>query len=728
MDRNVARGDTMRSTAVVSAKRTGSMRGKMALRITGLLVSLVIAAWGVAAQTKPAAKEVFRADRMDTVLYGAAYYPEYMPYERTDEDIALMKKAGISVVRIGESTWGLWEPEDGRFEYAWMDKVIEKLHAAGIRVILGTPTYSIPAWMYKKHPEMIITRLGGQYLFYGMRQNTDLMNKTYRFYCERVIRKILEHYKDNPAVIGFQIDNETSSGGAANPDVQAAFLEYLKAKYKTVDELNKVWGLNYWGQRLNSWEELPPRDGILNPGWKLEWERFSQWETTDFLAWQSRIVNEYKRPEQFVTHDFAAPPRPEVSEADVARALDIVAANPYYGTQDDFDGETSSFVGDYSRSLKRTNYLITETNAEAIGWDSKEQFPPYDGQLRLDVYTHVSSGANMVEYWHWHSLHYGQETYWKGVLGHDLQPGRAYEEVSRTAHELQRIGPEIVDLQRKNQVAVLYSRDSLYGIEFMKFSDRANYASILHQMYKVLYRANIGVDFVFPESTNLPEYKVIVVPPLYVASDALLKRLAEYVKNGGRLVVAFKSGFCNEYSTVRWEMMPGPLREAAGIHYQEFSNLKQPLGLKGDSFQLGTENKVSEWAEMIVPDTAKALAFYDHPFFGNYPAITRNEFGKGTLTYEGTVLSEKMQQAVLLGVLKEAGLTGTDQDLPATVRVKHGLNRNGNTLHFFMNYSNVPQSMSYDYGAGMDLLTQSGVEHHQKLTLKPWDAAIVEEK
>ncbi|MGB7845728.1 MAG: beta-galactosidase, partial [Candidatus Acidiferrum sp.] len=425
------------------------------------------------------AKDVFRPDQMDTILYGAAYYPEYMPYERTDEDIVLMKKAGINVVRVGESTWGLWEPEDGRFEYAWMDRVIEKLHAAGIRVILGTPTYSIPAWMYKKHPEMVVTRLGGQYLYYGLRQNTDLMNSTYRSYCGRVIRKLLEHYKDNPAVIGYQIDNETSSAGAANPDVQAGFREYLESKFKTVEQLNKIWGLNYWGQRLDKWDELPTRDGILNPGWKLEWERYSQWETTDFLEWQAKLVNQYKRPDQFVTHDFAGAPRPEVSEYDVAKSLDIVAANPYHGTQDDYDGEASSYEGDYSRSLKHTNYLITETNAAAIGWDSKGQYPPYGGQLRLDVYTHISSGANMVEYWHWHSLHYGQETYWKGVLGHDLQPGRLYDEVSRTAHELHRIGPEIVDLRIENQVAILYSRDSYYGIEFMKFADSVNYSTIL---------------------------------------------------------------------------------------------------------------------------------------------------------------------------------------------------------------------------------------------------------
>ncbi len=352
-------------------------------------------------------------------------------------------------------------------------------------------------------------------------------------------------------------------------------MEYLQKKFKTIDALNKAWGLNYWGQRLNNWAEVPTRDGILNPGWKLEWERYSQWQTTDFLTWQAKIVDEYKRPEQFVTHDFAALPRVEVDELAVAKSLDIVAANPYHGTQDEFDGEGSSAAGDYARSLKHTNYLITETNAEAIGWDSKTQFPPYDGQLRQDVYTHVSSGANMVEYWHWHSLHYGQETYWKGVLGHDLQPGRAYEEVSRTAHELQRIGPEIVDYQRKNDVAILYSRDSYYGIEFMKFSDKADYKTILQQMYGALYRANIGVDYVFPESANFSDYKVMVVPPLYIASDALLVRLAEYVKNGGRLVMAFKSGFGNEYSTVRWDVMPGPLKEAAGFHYQEFSSLKQ---------------------------------------------------------------------------------------------------------------------------------------------------------
>jgi beta-galactosidase len=676
------------------------------------------------AQSKPA----FAPDKMDTVLYGVAYYTEYMPYDRLDEDVQLMQQAGINVVRLGESSWGLWEPQDGSFKYAWMDRVIDRMQKAGIKVILGTPTYSIPAWMYKEHPEIVITRFGGQTVTFGYRQNADLMNATYRFYCERVIRKLLEHYKNNPAVIGWQIDNETSAGAAANRDVQEGFVKYLQKKFKTVDELNKNWGLNYWGQRLNDWSEIPPQEGIINPGWKLEWQRYQQWMTTDFLGWQARIVNEYKRPDQFIMHDLAGPPRSEVNESDIAGAMDMMAVNPYHGTQDHFDGLGSTMQGDYTRSLKQTNYLVTETNAQTIGWDSKEQFPPYDGQLRLDVYTHLSSGANMVEYWHWHSTHYGQETYWKGVLSHDLEPNRAYAEVSRTAHELQRIGPEIVDLKRDNKVAILYSNDSYYGIEFMKFSDRVNYRTVMGQMYDTLYRQNVGVDFISPESANLSKYNVILVPPLYVASDELLNRLTEYVRGGGHLVMTFKSGFTNEYDTVRWTMAPGPLRKAAGFRYQEFSSLEKPIALKDDPFKAGADNQVSTWAEMLIPEGAQPLAFYDHPFFGKYPAITQNHFGSGNLTYEGTVLSDKLQGKLLLSVLQMAGLTGPDQELPAQVRVKHGTNRADKVIHFYMNYSSDPQVFKYPYKPGEDLLTRTAVMTAQTLTLKAWDLVIIEEK
>jgi beta-galactosidase len=668
--------------------------------------------------------------RMDTILYGVSYYHEYMPYERLDKDVQMMKDAGISVVRMGESSWGLWEPRDGEFDYAWMDRIVDRMHKAGIKIIMGTPTYSIPAWLYRKHPEVLVMRLGGQRATYGIRQNMDITHPTYLFYAERVIRRILEHYKDHPAVIGYQVDNETTSYGTAGSSVQAGFADYLKREFKTVDALNAKWGLNYWGQRLDDWSDLPPRDGILNPGYKLVWERYQRKLVTDFLAWQARIVNEYKRPDQFVCHNFVGGIRTEIDQYDISANLDIVGVNPYgpWDTGPDAnDGQTWALSGDLARSLKRQNYLITETNAQTIGWDSKTQFPPYDGQIRLNVYANVGSGANMVAYWHWHSIHYGQETYWKGVLSHDLEPNRAYAEVSRTAHELQTIGPELANLKKTNRVAILYSLDSYHGLRFMPFDDRVDYMTVLQQMYGALYRQNVGVDFVFPQSTSFSDYKVIVVPPLYVASDELLKRLSDFVKSGGHLVVGFKSGFCDEYSTVRWTKAPGPLREAAGFTYQEFANLKQSFALKGDPFRAGTENRVSTWAEFIVPETAKTLATYDHPFYGRFPALTRNTYGQGTVTYEGTMLSDRLQERVLLDTLELAKLTGPDQQLGAPVRVQHGVSNAGKPLHFYLNYSSEPQAFTYPYADGADVLTKKPIGRGRRVSLAPWDLVIVRE-
>lgn len=680
---------------------------------------------------------------LPNVLYGAAYYNEYMPADlqpgRLEKDVALMKEAGISVVRMGESTWSLWEPADGSFEYAWMDRVVDTMGKAGIKVIMGTPTYSMPTWMAKAHPEFFARPLGGASVGYGMRQNMDTDNPRFRFYAERVITNLVAHYKDNPAVIGWQIDNETGSNGASNPDVFAGFVNHLKQKFGTTDALNKAWFLKYWGEDVNDWADMPTRDNATSTSYKLEWSRWQQMRVADYLAFQAALVRRSRRADQFVTQDYGSMMKLDVNEVEVAKSLDVIANNPYHGTQDHLDGAWQAMQGDFSRSLKHQNFLVTETNAQTLGWDSAGQFPPYDGQLRLDVYTDLSSGANMVEYWHWHSIHAGQETYWKGVLSHDLEPNRAYAEVSRIAHELQKVGPEIVNLQIKNQVAILYSVDSSNALGFMPFERQdgsgwvpgkaaGSYNGILSQLHRSLYQANVGVDFVFPDAADFLRYKLLIVPALYVADDALLKKIAEYVHGGGHVLMTFKSGFTNESSAVRWERAPGPLREAAGFTYQEFSNLEHPLNLKGDSFHVAADdNKVGTWAEFLQLTTAKGMAFYDHPFFGRWPAITRNQFGSGTLTYEGTMLSDGLQRGVVLNVLREAGLLSADQALPGAVRVKHGTTRAGKRIHYYLNYSSLPVSFQYGYGAGRDLLTGHVAALGGGVSLGPWDLAIVEE-
>ena len=698
----------------------------------GILLLACMAANGQSSYPEP----------FNTVLYGAAYYPEYMPTDRLEIDVKLMQDAEISVVRVGESTWSSWEPRDGDFQFEWMKRVLDRLHQAGIKVILGTSTYSIPPWLFREHPEIVVSRLGAappltdayepSYPssltpgYYGPRQNVDLLNPYYRKHSEHIIRQILSHLASHPAVIGFQVDNETGPTDVPTRYQNEAFLAYLKAKYGSPQVLNRIWGLAYWGQLLDTWDDLPPRNGILNPGYKLEWTRFQQKTVTDFLKWQAQIVAEYRRPEQFITTDFSGGVHTDVDQWAISQNLDLVAENPYFATQDRLDGRGIWFTGDLGRSLKHHNYLVTETNAQSIGWDSRTQYPPYPGQLRQVVYAHLAAGANMVEYWHWHSLHYGQETYWRGVLSHDLQPNRTYAEVSRIATELKRLGPQLVNLKTQNKVAILFSADSASAIEDMPFSDTVNYSMVIHQMYNSLYELNIEPDFVSPES-DFSAYSVLVIPPLYSASDAVLTRISEFVRAGGNVVMAFKSGFTDEHATVRDVLAPGPLRGAAGFHYQEFTSVPKARKLSPDKYSLGEENSGTVWQEFLVPDTAEVLESVEHPVW-HFPAVTRNRFGRGTLTYEATYPSDALQREILRDVLTSAGLTGPDQKLPEVVKVRHGRNGQGSLLHYYFNFSGQPASFDYAYKAGQDILGDAPIAARTTLHLAPWDVAIIAEK
>ncbi|WP_413668273.1 beta-galactosidase [Mucilaginibacter sp. Mucisp86] len=681
----------------------------------------------VSAQTK----------KLDNILYGAAYYQEYMPEDRLEEDLKLMKASGMSVVRLGESSWSLFEPREGEFDFAWMDRIIDGLHKNGIKVILGTPTYSIPAWLWHKHPEVLLKYEKGANAYYGIRQNMDITNPAFLFYAERVIGKMMEHYTKNPAIIGFQVDNETTSYNANNYDFQISFVDYLKKKFGTVERLNKIWGLNYWGMTMNGWEEFPERDGVTNTGYKLEWERFKRKAVADYLNWQTEIVRAYKRPDQFVTHCFM-PAVQDIDQVESAKNMDVLAVNVYHGSQDKLTGEEIAFAGDYFRSVKRKNYLITETNAQTTGWDSKSQAPPYDGQLRMNVYAHMGSGANMVEYWHWHSIHYGQETYWKGILSHDLQPNRAYAEYSKTAHELQRFGSKLVNLKIKNDVAILFSHDANTGLNVMPFKDPkvsipgkpANIYrnELVAQFHKVLFRNSVGTDFIFPESTNFGDYKLIIIPSLYIASDTLLDKINNYIAGGGHVIMQFKSGFCDENSMVRPMLAPGPLRKACGFYYQEFTNFKA-LSLKDNPFRVDTAgNKVYDWGEYLIPETAKPLAFYDHPYFGKYPAVTINTFGKGTLLYEATNVSDAIQEKLILQEMDRAGIKTIDQKMHWPLVTKSGNNDAGKKVHYYYNYSSQRLNVTYPYTAGIELVTGKVIMQEAVVEIEPWDVLIIEEK
>ncbi|MDD7722909.1 MAG: beta-galactosidase, partial [bacterium] len=580
-------------------------------------------------------------------LYGAAYYSEYTPTDRLDEDIRLMKEAGVTVVRVGESTWSLFEPQDGVFEFAWMDRILDAMHKAGIQVILGTPTYSIPSWLAQEHPEVLSQTVDGRQSYYGIRQNMDIYNPTYRIYCERIIRRMMAHFAQHPAIIGYQVDNEVEARGIDNPDYFEGFKAYIREEFQgDLKELNRRWGLNYWGMNINKWEDFYDRKGVTNPSYKVWWERWNRKVTADFLNWQIDLVNEYKRPDQFVTHCFM-PGFANIDQVEAMRQMEYPAINVYYTMQDAQDGVWIGYSCDFMRMVSRSHhFLITETNAQGTGWSSRDQWPPYDGQLRQNMYAFLSGGANMVEYWHWATLHYGQETYWRGILGHDGQPNRVYREFQRGAKELEKIGPQLTNLKKPNRVALLFSHDSKHALDFMPYTDRNQYKD--SWMYEALYKQNIECDILSvdkPEMQDFSAYDLLVVPSLYVATDELLQKISDFVKQGGEVVMLYKSGYTDYDNAVRPCLAPGPLADACGFTYQEYSSIN-PLPLRANDLG-ATDNQVSTWMEFLQLKGAQPLAYVDHPFFGQWPCITEHAYGKGHLTYIGTVPSTELLEKLI---------------------------------------------------------------------------------
>lgn len=669
---------------------------------------------------------------MDKLLYGVAYYDEYMPCDRLDKDVEMMKAAGINVVRIAESTWSTCEPQPGVFDFSHVVRVMDAMEAAGISVIIGTPTYAVPTWMVKAYPDVLAVTKEGRGI-YGARQIMDITHPAYRFYSERVIRELMKVTAHRKCVIGFQLDNETKYYGTAGSNVQEQFVKYLREKFDDdLEAMNAAFGLDYWSNRINAWEDFPDVRGTINGSLGAEFEKFQRTLVDEFLQWQADIVKEYARPDQFITHNFdfdwkgySWGVQPMVNHFHAARALTVAGVDIYHPTQDDLTGEEISFGGDSTRSLKGDNYLVLETEAQGFPW-----WTPYDGQLRLQAYSHVASGANMVEYWHWHSIHNSFETYWKGLLSHDFKENDTYRAAKVIGKEFQEIGSHLVNLKKHNRVGLLVSNEALSALNWFPVDGAVGgvgdykYNDVVRYVYNQLYRLNVGCDFLWPDSENLEDYDLLVVPALYAAPEELLLRIRRFVERGGRLFATFKTAFADENVKVFHDSQPHILDECLGISYSHFTHPKN-VRLTGETFGC-PDNEVKVFMELVNPEGAKVLASYDHYNWKRYAAVTRNSFGKGTATYLGCVTSDGMLREILADVLREAGLWTADQEVEFPVIIKRGTNQDGKQIVYYLNYSASEQTVAHRDGDGVELTKKEKVAQGDTLTIGPWDLRIVE--
>lgn len=683
----------------------------------------------------------------DRLIFGCAYYDEYMPYERVDKDMSMMKSAGINTIRIAESTWSTLEPQPGVFDFSHVDRVLDAAGRFDIQVIVGTPTYAVPAWLVAMHPEVLADTPKGPSR-YGARQIMDIVNPSYRYYGERVIRRLVSHVADNPQVIGYQVDNETKYYDCVSPDMQRLFVKDLRRRFgNDLGRLNAAFGLDYWSNRIDSWEDFPDLTGTINASLGSAFDRFRRSQVSRYLAWEADIVREYAREDQFVTHnfDFDWSPgwsyglQPAVDHFEAAECLDVAGADIYHPSEDDLTGKEIAFGGDMTRSLKGgANYLVLETDAQGQnGW------LPYPGQLRLQAYSHLASGADGVMYWHWHSIHNSFETYWKGLLSQDMEPNPTYEEAGQFGRQIAQkgVGERLINLQKRNKVAIMVGNDSLTALDwfsletgFPRQQGQISYNDVVRRVYDALFELNIECDFISEEAdqSQLGRYAMVVVPALYSTREDTLKALADYAHQGGHLVATLRSFVADENLKVWHDKAPHLLTEVFGIDYNQFTRPAKGLtldlhGAEADEVGPACQGLI----ELLNPRSdTQVLASYDHPVWGRYAAVTRHDYGHGSAEWIGTLPSAQGMRQLLSDAADAAGLSGPARDLAGLVTVREGINALGEQVAYLLNYSSKEVKLDAPYGG--HLLVADGqadpgahVDQGQSMTIGPWDLAII---
>ncbi|MCR5252763.1 MAG: beta-galactosidase [Treponema sp.] len=655
------------------------------------------------------------------LIFGAAYYNEYMPYDRIEKDLTLMKEAGMNTIRIAESTWSTEEPHDGVFNFKPVTDVLDVAEKLGMNVIIGTPTYAVPAWLVKKYPDIMVTNRNGQ-VKYGPRQSMDILNPDFLRYAERIIRKLAEAVQPYKCVIGFQLDNETKHYDNYGKYAQKKFLDHLKTKYKTTDEFNKAFTLAYWSNSIHDWDDMPDISNSINWNLHCEYEHFLRTCVAEYLNWQAKIIREYKRPDQFITHNFdfgwigySYGEQPGINHAQASSAVTIAGCDIYHPSQDELTGAEIAFGGDKIRTLKNQNYIILETEAQGF-----KEWTPYPKQLRLQAFSHLASGANGHMYWNWHSIHNSMETYWKGVLGHELQPGVIYNYAKQIGEEYKKYGHQLINLKKKNEVAIVTDTDSLTALKFYPMdypTGGLSYNDVLRWTYDALYKMNVECDVVDINALNPSDYKMIVTPALYCISNDNTTKLYNFVAEGGVLFSSFRSFYADTKGSVYDAPHPYKLTDVFGMEYSMITQAGNAKVLN---------QPVEVYAELIENKDAQILASYEHKYWSQYAAVTKNKFRNGCAYYFAAKTSQEVLSQILKDALSEAKITVPPVQFPLIIR--SGDNSKGRKVHYIFNYSSEDYIVQNPFGDCVNLLTEKPYFHNDKIEISDWDFIILMEQ
>jgi beta-galactosidase len=646
------------------------------------------------------------------MYFGAAYYPEHWPASRWPVDAKLMQEAGINGVRMGEFAWSKIEPVEGAYDFTWLDEAIAILAEHGIKTMMCTASRTPPPWVFKKYPEIRNVREDGQVSNYGHRYTVCLNNSTFVELSRRFDRAVVEHYAGHEHVIAWHIDNEIGAGNACFCETcHRKFIQYLRDKYGTIDNLNEKWGMHFWSFAFSSFEEVPLPNGVRrpSPNLALEYARFQSQVNADFARWRYALMKELD-PETWVTTNF------QTSRATHTDIFDMGEATDVYGTNF-YPPSAPEFALDYCRGA-RGKLLMLEQRSGQPHWSSATK----PGWMRLWAYRSIGHGACGLNFFRWRPCRWGQEEYWHAVLPHSGRPNRRYRELVQMGEELQRIGDLIDSTRPAAQVAIVMSYASRWALNAVLFG---NDAMEVHAGAKAYHAAlmdhNVTTDAMDPREELAGLYRLVIAPRLYCVDDAIAENLRRFVADGGVLCLTPRSGVVNVYNTIFNQPAPGPLGELAGVEVDDYGALDAPVAIAanlGDAAE-GVAMEATAWADEIMPTTARVLATYDEGWLAGYPAITLNTYGKGKVVYVGTLLRGESLKAFIAWLCALADLP-LGLSTPEGVRAYERRNEKMRLL-FLLNFSDVAQTVALD-GQWEDTLAGG---HYESVTLPPADLKIL---
>lgn len=639
-------------------------------------------------------------NNIEGIAYGGDYNPEQWPVSVRLEDLELMKEAGVNFLSVGIFSWALLEPEEGKYDFGWLDEVMDNLAGIGVKVALATATAAPPAWLVRKHPEILPVTADGTVLGPGSRRHYSPSSAVYRRYASGITRLLAERYRDHPALALWHVDNELGCHVSEfyGEEDAAAFRTWLERRYGSIGELNAAWGTAFWSQNYGSFEEiLPPgvAPSTLNPGQQLDFQRFNSWALMDYYRELVGVLREVTPGVPCTTNLMASSATKSMDYFDWAKGLDVIANDHYLVAADPERQIELAFSADLTRGIAGGDpWILMEHSTSAVNWQPRNQ-PKMPGEMLRNSLAHVARGADAVMFFQWRQSFAGSEKFHSAMVPHGGRDTRVWREVVDLGAALKRLAP-VRGSRVESRAAIVFDYEAWWASEIdSKPSQDVKYLDLLRAFHRSLFLRGVSVNMVHP-SASLEGYDLVLVCTLYTVTDEAAANIAAAASAGATVLVSYFSGIVDEKDHVRLGGYPGAFRELLGVRVEEF----HPL-LTGGQLKLSDGGFSTIWSEHLHLAGAEAVqTFTEFPLEG-VPSLTRRAAGSGVAWYLATFPDRDGIESIVDRLLEDSGVapvTGADPGVELTRRRSD----DGHSFLFAINHSPTPGAVQ---ASGVDLLS-----------------------